>query len=297
VFLFIVSISSAASAQATRTWVSGVGDDGNSCSRTAPCKTWSGANAKTAAGGEIDAMDSGAFGSLTINKSLTLDGGGNFASTLASNTTGFVLNGAASDQVTIRNMSIDGAGGTKGTIGIRVVSTGSVDIQSVYISNFSQRAVSIENSAAAQVQIRGCFFYNNAQTAVVVSPLVAANVQVSIDKTTISKNGVGAGSAGGIFVTNGGRVVVRDSHIDHNTAPGVEAGSNGEALIDSSDISFNSDGVKTSGGTTSVSRCTLNYNSGQATNNTSGTINTYGDNRMAGNGTDNTGTGAVPALQ
>jgi hypothetical protein len=172
-----------------------------------------------------------------------------------------------------------------------------VDIQNVYIFNFAQRAVSIENSAAAQVQIRNCFFHNNGQTAVVVSPLIAANVQVSIDKTTISKNGVGAGTAGGIFVTNGGRLVVRDSHIDHNTAPGVEAGSNGEALVDSSDISFNSDGVKTSGGTIRVSRSTLTYNSGQATNNTSGTINTYSDNRMAGNGTNNTGTGALPAVQ
>ena len=39
--------------QATRTWVSGVGDDANPCSRTAPCKTFAGAISKTAAGGEI----------------------------------------------------------------------------------------------------------------------------------------------------------------------------------------------------------------------------------------------------
>jgi hypothetical protein len=297
VFLIIASLASAAAAQATRTWVSGTGDDGNPCSRTAPCKTWSGAFGQTAAGGEIDAMDSGAFGSLNINKSITLDGGGNFASTLASATTGFVLNGAVSDQVTIRNMTINGAGTTKGTIGIRTVSTGSVDIQNVYIFNFAQHAVSIENSAAAQIQIRNCFFHNNGQTAIVVAPSVAASVNVSIDNTTISKNGVTAGSAGGLFVTNGGRVVVRGSQIDHNTAPGVEAGSNGEVLVDSSDLSFNSDGVRTSGGTVRVSRCTLTYNSGQATNNTSGIINTYSDNRMSGNGTNNTGAAAVPAVQ
>jgi hypothetical protein len=296
-FLFIASLASAASAQATRTWVSGTGIDGNPCSRTAPCKTWASAYTQTAAGGEIDAIDSGAFGTLTIGKSLTVDGGGNFASALASNTTGFLINAATNDQVTLRNISIDGAGTPKGTIGIRVTAAGSVDIQNVYIFNFAQRAVSIENAAAAQVQIRNCFFHNNGQTAVVVQPLITANVQVSIDKTTISKNGVSAASAGGIYVTNGGRVVVRDSQIDHNTAPGVEAASNGEALIDSSDISFNSDGVKTSGGTIRISRCTLAYNSGQATNNTSGTINTYGDNRMAGNGTNNTGTGALPGVQ
>jgi hypothetical protein len=63
-----------AQAQATRTWVSGVGDDANPCSRTAPCKTFAGAISKTAPGGEIDALDPGGFGALTITKSITIDG-------------------------------------------------------------------------------------------------------------------------------------------------------------------------------------------------------------------------------
>ncbi|MEO8034048.1 MAG: hypothetical protein ABI837_06410, partial [Acidobacteriota bacterium] len=61
-------VATGAFAQATRTWVSGVGDDVNPCSRTAPCKTWAGAISKTAPGGEIDALDSGGFGTLTITK-------------------------------------------------------------------------------------------------------------------------------------------------------------------------------------------------------------------------------------
>src|ERR1700709_98137 len=80
-----------ASAQATRTWVSGVGDDANPCSRTAPCKTWAGAISKTAAGGEIDALDPGGFGALTITKAITIDGGGGqVASTLVAGTNGFL---------------------------------------------------------------------------------------------------------------------------------------------------------------------------------------------------------------
>ena len=63
-------------AQATRTWVSGVGDDANPCSRTAPCLTFAGAITKTAAGGEIDDLDPGGFGAVTITKSITIDGGG-----------------------------------------------------------------------------------------------------------------------------------------------------------------------------------------------------------------------------
>src|SRR5262245_29587723 len=77
--------------QATRTWVSGVGDDANPGSRTAPCKTFAGAISKTATGGEIDALDSGGFGVLTITKSITIDGGTNLAGVLAATTNGFVI--------------------------------------------------------------------------------------------------------------------------------------------------------------------------------------------------------------
>ena len=51
--------TTSAHAQATRTWVSGVGDDANPCSRTAPCKTFAGAISKTATGGEINCPRSG----------------------------------------------------------------------------------------------------------------------------------------------------------------------------------------------------------------------------------------------
>src|SRR5216684_2109614 len=104
-----------ASAQATRTWVSGVGDDVNPCSRTAPCKTFAGAISKTATGGEIDALDPGGFGSVTITKAITIDGGGGqVASVLAAGTFGIIVN-APGAIVTLRNIQLDGAGtGTNG---------------------------------------------------------------------------------------------------------------------------------------------------------------------------------------
>src|SRR5258708_40228276 len=74
VVCFTFALASIAQAQATRTWVSGVGDDANPCSRTAPCKTFAGAISKTATGGEIDALDPGGFGQETITKSITIDG-------------------------------------------------------------------------------------------------------------------------------------------------------------------------------------------------------------------------------
>src|ERR1700758_1575195 len=96
-------------AQASRTWVSGVGDDANPCSRTAPCKTFAGAISKTAAGGEIDALDPGGFGALTITKSITLDGGGGqVASVLVAGTNGIVVAAASNDVVILRNLRLDG---------------------------------------------------------------------------------------------------------------------------------------------------------------------------------------------
>src|SRR5260221_10160209 len=96
-----LALATVAQAQATRTWVSGVGDDVNPCSRTAPCKTWAGAISKTAPGGEIDALDPGGFGSVTITKALTLDGGGSLASILASGFNGIIVNAANTDTVNI----------------------------------------------------------------------------------------------------------------------------------------------------------------------------------------------------
>ena len=91
-----VGAGSMAQAQATRTWVSGVGDDANPCSRTAPCKTFAGAISKTAAGGEIDALDPGGFGGVTVTKAITIDGGGGVvASLLVSGTNGVSINGSA----------------------------------------------------------------------------------------------------------------------------------------------------------------------------------------------------------
>src|SRR5213592_312031 len=98
--------ASAARAQASRTWVSGVGDDANPCSRTAPCKTFAGAISKTAAGGEIDALDPAGYGAVTITKAITIDGGGGqVASVLVSGTNGIVVQAnAQTDVVILRNL-------------------------------------------------------------------------------------------------------------------------------------------------------------------------------------------------
>src|SRR5499427_939023 len=105
VILYLSSIA-VASAQASRTWVSGVGDDANPCSRTAPCKTFAGAISKTAPGGEIDCLDPGGFGAVTIQKSITIDCGATLGSILAALTNGINVSAGTADVVRIRNLSI-----------------------------------------------------------------------------------------------------------------------------------------------------------------------------------------------
>src|SRR5256885_5431041 len=124
-----LALTTSASAQATRTWVSGVGDDANPCSRTAPCKTFAGAISKTAINGEINCLDPGGFGAVTITKSITIDCHEIMASILASGFTGVIINIAAGNandplrSVRLRNININGSG-ISGTAGTRTGLTG-----------------------------------------------------------------------------------------------------------------------------------------------------------------------------
>src|SRR5438270_1738988 len=135
-FLVLLTVSVAAQAQATRTWVSGVGDDANPCSRTAPCKTFAGAISKTAAGGEINVLDPGGFGAVTITKSITISSEGFEAGVLVSGTNGIVISAGINDVVVLRGLDIEGLG--TGLAGIKVLSAGNVHVEKCTINNFTQ---------------------------------------------------------------------------------------------------------------------------------------------------------------
>ena len=188
----VVAFASVANAQATRTWVSGVGDDANPCSRTAPCKTFAGAISKTATGGEINVIDPGGFGAVTITKSITIDGAGTQAGILALNTNGIIINGAGAT-VNLRNLSIDGAGGTVGN-GIRILQAGGVNIENVTLMNFAGsgtngRGVTIETTTSAvRVNVSNSLIYNMENHGIDSSP-TAGNVILVVDNTSIARGG------------------------------------------------------------------------------------------------------------
>src|SRR5712691_7704112 len=184
-------------AQASRTWVSGVGDDANPCSRTAPCKTWAGAISKTAPGGEIDALDPGGFGAVTITKAITLDGGGGqVASVLVSGTNGIVVQAnAASDVVILRNLRINGI--SSGLNGIRFLSGKDLNIENCYIFGFTQQGIDITLNQATQasVHIINTVVKNVGGVGIKATNAQTPAVQVGINETTVAVSNIGIEAA------------------------------------------------------------------------------------------------------
>ena len=241
-----VSAASIAHAQ-SRTWVSGVGDDVNPCSRTAPCKTFAGAISKTAVGGEIDALDPAGYGALTITKSITIDGGSGsgWASVLHSGTNGIVINAGASDVVTLRNLSLSG-GGT-GLNGVRIIQAGKVTIENVVIfgSNAAApngRGISDERTGGGLLYVTNSVIRNNSQTGLVIAPSSGA---VTIDATVRGSQFKGNGNAG-IAATQGAHVNIVDSLLAGNTNYGVyleQAAGSTQVTINDSAVMNNSVGI------------------------------------------------------
>src|SRR5437868_6101546 len=187
-----------AQAQATRTWVSGVGDDANPCSRTAPCKTFAGAISKTAAGGEINCLDPAGFGAVTVTKSITIDCTGTLGGVLSSSTTGVIVNGAGAI-VTLRGLSINGGPPTlPGVNGIRFLQGARLSVEDCVIFN-----------AGAAAPNGFGILVNNTST----------NVQLNVRNSVIRNNGT-ASSGGGIGVfptsTGGARVNIENVQFSGN---------------------------------------------------------------------------------
>jgi hypothetical protein len=169
----VIAAASVASAQATRTWVSGVGDDLNPCSRTAPCKTFAGAISKTATGGEITVLDPGGFGALTITKAITVEGTAVAGGNLANGVSGFTVNittNLASDNVVLRHLEINGASAAGGFHGIRFLDGNSLVVEDCKIQNFTGSGISVTTAASSFVFVRNTVISNCTVAGVAITP-------------------------------------------------------------------------------------------------------------------------------
>ena len=306
VLCFTFAVCSLTQAQATRTWVSGVGDDLNPCSRTAPCKTFAGAISKTFINGEIDCLDPGGFGAVTVTKSITLDGSGTFGSILASGTTGVIINIAvnANDPlrtVTLRGLSINGAGasgavGTRtGINGVNVTSNGAAAlfVEDCVIFKFSQNGINVTNVPNTfNLYVRNSVLRDNGQAGISMSSTTnfmrgaienshlngnqnginaGANSRISVDNCSLSEN-TNAGAlaksltAGAVAVVN-----LANCQLSANAVHGVQAG--GAGTLATSIVRLNKNHITSSG--------TDGVNIG-----TNGEVDTYGNNQIFSNSID-----------
>jgi len=295
--LCLVLLAMPANAQATRTWISGVGDDANPCSRTAPCKTFAGAISKTAASGEINCLDPGGFGAVTITKSIQLICEDTIGGVLVSGTNGIVIS-APGAQVRIQGLDIDGLG--SGLNGINVLDVGALYVQDCLIYGFVQKGINYTPTTAGTstlvVQNTVLSANNNAANggAIFIAPAAGVTATVFITNTRMSNNTFG-------LHTNGGKTTVFESAAVNNTNNGFVAVNGGTQL----DLSYSVAANNGTNGVQAVSGAAVNiaYNSifGNATgiSESGGTVTSFspGTNANAGNGTPGAPNGTAIPLQ
>jgi len=282
-FATVVLGTTLMSAQASRTWVSGVGDDANPCSRTAPCKTFAGAISKTAAGGEIDALDPAGYGAVTITKAITIDGGGGqVASVLVSGTNGIVVQAGPSDVVILRNLRFNGIG--TGINGIRFLSGKDLNVENCFIFGFTTNGidVALNQATAASVHVINTVLKNNGQVGIRATNAVLPAVKVGVSNSFVILDTIGIEGA------QHSRVVVDQSVVQNATQDGIKGDDNPtfdvQMTVTNSETSYNVNGINAAfGSTITVGGTTASYNSTCGFNGTAGTVNFFtGTNRVVG---------------
>lgn len=256
-----------AHAQATRTWVSGVGDDANPCSRTAPCKTFAGAISKTAPGGEINVLDPGGFGAVTITKSITISSEGFEAGVLVSGTNGIVVSAASTDVIVLRGLDIEGLG--TGLDGIKFLTGGALFVEKCTINHFTGNGINFSpgsgSAATANLFVTDTIVRNNTNGILMAPSTVSAKGSVSntrLERNTnfglkaqtnttvevsdsVAANSSAASPNGNGFWASGASVNVNLTRVDaSNNTTGVLTDTGGIARIAGSTISGNGTGVQ-----------------------------------------------------
>lgn len=207
VIALLVSFTCLANAQASRTWVSGVGDDVNPCSRTAPCKTFAGAISKTATSGEINCLDPGGFGTATITKSITIDCTATIGGVLAAQVNGIIINGDGA-VVSLRGLDINGI--RTGLSGVKISAAARVYIENTVIEGFTQAGVWAENAGDVKVVVRNVTIKNNVSDGIYAVPKGTSDVFVGNSLLSGNGNGIRADANATVRIS-GSSIVLNDT--------------------------------------------------------------------------------------
>lgn len=286
VVFLVAGFSSGAFAQATRTWVSGVGDDVNPCSRTAPCKTYAGAISKTATGGEISVLDPGGYGALTITKAITVDGGSGagWGSTLFASTNGFVINittNLVSDKVILRNLSINGGVlSSLGVDGIRFLDGEQLTVENVDIFNFSGDGIEVNQAQSSKLFLKNVRITHGGTGIKITAAAACVGTMYDVHVDGMTGQGLQ-------FVSNA-VFAIKDMISARNLGSGVRAEQASTNVTVENSISMgNNFGFEATSGNLRITNCGMYNNNTNLTTN----VGSTGNNRNAGNTTTNTPAG------
>jgi len=265
----VAAYAAPAHAQATRTWVSGVGDDVNPCSRTAPCKTFPGAISKTAANGEIDCLDPGGFGQVTITKSITIDCGGVTGGILSSLVNGVIVNAGVNDRIVLRNLNIQGVG--NGATGVRFLAGLHLTLENVRIQGTTGIGVDVNKGASGNLYMHNVYITQTGTAVRLFTGAGGINAilnDVKIDAVNGNGLEVASGSTvatiansaitnvtGSALITTGGGFINADKQVVAKNATGANASASGSSIRISNNA-FNDNGTAlaaANGGTISSS--------------------------------------------
>jgi len=284
----LLVFASVAQAQATRTWVSGVGDDTFPCSRTAPCKTFAGAIIKTAAGGEINVLDPGSYGAVTITKSISIRAEGQTAGilhTIGSN--GIVVNAGANDEVVLSGLDIEGAG--TGASGIRFLAGGTLVVENCDLRSGASKGIDFQPSGNSHLVVRNTTItnYNNGVNggAILVKPGAAGTADVSINNVEMTRN------LYGVRVEDRSSVMVANSNASNNINNGFlvisTAAGSASMSLDHTVVANNGlNGIRAEGSANAIARIsntTITGNNPGLSTALGGQIISFGNNQNAGN--------------
>jgi Right handed beta helix region len=274
----------AAPASAQRVFVSARnGSDLNPCTIAAPCRTFGQAIATVTAGGEVIVLDSGGYGPFTVTKAVAIQvPAGIYAGISVASGTGITINAGPADQVVLRGLTLNGAGGDNG---IFANSVGVLRVEDCIMNGFSSSGLFVYTSAA--VFISGTVARNNGSGI----GLSGGTIVASIDNCRLEKN-----SIQGLILFDGVQAAIRESVVSGNQTgilvfPPYFSVTGSALEIDQCLISGNA-GAGAAGdgpGTIRVSNSTLTGND-HALDNFFSTIETFGNNRMRGNANPNAGT-------
>jgi hypothetical protein len=283
---FILALATVAQAQ-TRTWVSGVGDDLNPCSRTAPCKTFAGAISKTAKDGEISVLDPGGYGSVTITKSIYINGthGAGYGSILNPLTTGVSINITDVNDVrkAVRLRALDINGASTGVNGISILAANNVWVEDSVIDgntgngSTTGMGIRLASAASCNLYVTDTMIHKN-NTGIRVTATTGFAV-VNVRNSNIE------GNTTGVNVTTNGFATIQDVRFAANSSNGVVTSSAGTATIRDSIFSNNGTAINAGAETTVRSLSNILNNNTTGFGGTTAVIQTDGQNKNIANGT------------